>query len=135
MDTILQTVVDTAAIAAEQASPKGVNVWFIIALAELVLIIVLLISRNHGDDSRSELKRKVKNEGDINFGNKMNSMFNADPLYHNLIRACHPDRFAPDETRMALASDISTRITENKHDIEVLKALREEAKSKLNINI
>jgi hypothetical protein len=48
---------------------------------------------------------------------------------------CHPDRFAPDETKMAIANELSSQITKNKHDIKRLEALREEARNKLNINI
>lgn len=135
MDTVQQMVADTTAVLTEQATQNGINVWMIVALAELVIIIGLLISRKKSDDKRAELKRKILAEGDIDIGNTMNSMFNAEPLYKELIRKCHPDRFAPDEAKMAAASELSMRITKNKHDRKALEALRQEAINKLNINI
>lgn len=135
MDTVQQMVADTTAVLTEQATSNGINVWMIVALAELVIIIGLLLSRKKSDDKRAELKRKILAEGDIDIGNTMNSMFNAEPLYKELIRKCHPDRFAPDEEKMTVASELSMRITKNKHDRKILEALRQEAINKLNINI
>lgn len=135
MDTVQQIVADTTAIVAEQGATSDINVWMIVALAELVIIIGLLLSRNKSNDKRTELKRKILAEGDIDIGNTMNSMFNAEPLYKELIRKCHPDRFAPDEEKVAIASELSMLITKNKHDIKILEALRQEAVDKLNINI
>lgn len=135
MDTLQQTLADTSAIVAEQATQNGTNVWMIIAIIELFVILVLLMSHTKRNNNRTELKRKVMAEGDIDLGNTMNSMFNAEPLYKELIKKCHPDRFAPDEEKMAIANELSTRITKNKQDRKCLGALRLEAISKLNINI
>ena len=99
MDTVQQIITDTTAVVAEQGSSSGINVWMIVALAELVIIIALLLSRNKSDGKRAELKSKVMAEGDIDMGNTMNSMFNAEPLYRELIRKCHPDRFSTDEEK------------------------------------
>lgn len=135
MDTLQQIVADTTAIAAEQGASSGINVWMVVVFVELFIIIGLLISRHKSEDKRAELKRKVLAEGDLDMGNTMNSMFNAEPLYKELIRKCHPDRFAPDERKMTIASELSMRITKNKHDRKILEALRQEAVNKLNINI
>ena len=135
MDTLQQTVSDTTAMVAEQAIQSGINLWMIIALAEFAIIIALLIVRNSRDDKKSELKRKVMAEGNVDFQNTVNSMFNAEPLYKELIVKCHPDRFAPDEAKMAIANELSMQITKNKQNIKCLEALRQEAINKLNINI
>ena len=135
MDTLQQTIADTSAIVAEQATQSGINVWMIIALVELVVIFALLIGRKQGDNNKSELKRKVMAEGDLDFGNIVNSAFNAESMYKELIMKCHPDRFAPDEAKMAIANELSMQITKNKQNIKRLEALRQEAKNKLNINI
>ena len=135
MDTLQQTIADTTAIVAEQATQNGINVWLIIALAEFAVIVALLIRRNHGDNRKSNLKRKVLAEGDVDFENTVNSMFNSEPLYRELIVKCHPDRFAPDEAKMAIANELSMQITKNRQNIKRLKALCQEAKTKLNINI
>ncbi len=135
MDTLQQTIADTTAIAAEQAVQNGINVWMIIALAEFVVIITLLIGRKQGDSNKSELKRNVIAEGDLDLRNTMNSIENAGPLYNQLIRACHPDRFAPNEEKMTIANELSMQITKNKQNVKRLEALRQEARIKLNINI
>lgn len=135
MDTLQQTISDTTAIVSEQAIHSGINVWMIIALAEFAIIVALLIVRNSRDDKKSELKRKVMAEGNVDFQNTVNSMFNAEPLYKELIVKCHPDRFAPDEAKMAIANELSMQITKNKQNIKCLEALRQEAINKLNINI
>ena len=135
MDTVQQFLSDTIDVVAEQVSTSGINVWMIVALAELIIIIALFLSRNKINDKQTELKRKVMAEGDIDIGNTMNSMFNAEPLYKELIRKCHPDRFAPDEEKMAIASELSMRITKNKQNRKNLEALRQEAINKLNINL
>ncbi|MBR1851549.1 MAG: hypothetical protein IJ789_09330, partial [Bacteroidales bacterium] len=105
------------------------------ALIEFVVIVALLIGRKQGDSGKSELKRKVMAEGNVDFGNTVNSMFNAEPLYKELIVKCHPDRFAPDEAKMAIANELTMQISKNKQNIKCLEALRQEAKNKLNINI
>ena len=135
MDTLQQVIADTSAIVAEQATQNGINVWLIIALIEFVVIVALLIGRKQGDSGKSELKRKVMAEGNVDFGNTVNSMFNAEPLYKELIVKCHPDRFAPDEAKMAIANELTMQISKNKQNIKCLEALRQEAKNKLNINI
>lgn len=135
MDTLQQTLADTSAIVAEQATQSGINVWMMIALVELVVIFALLVGRKQGDNNKSELKRKVMAEGDLDFGNIVNSAFNAESMYKELIMKCHPDRFAPDEAKMAIANELSMQITKNKQNIKRLEALRQEAKNKLNINI
>ena len=136
MDTIQTTVADTTSAMATQTASHGINLWMIIALVELVIIIVLLLSRcARGGSSRSDIKRKVMAEGEVDFGNIMNSSFNAEKVYKELLIKCHPDRFAPDEAKMAIANDLSTLITKHKHDIKRLNELKMEAKAKLNINI
>lgn len=135
MDTLQQTITDTSAIVAEQATQNEISVWMIIALVEFIVIVALLIGRKQGDSGKSELKRKVMAEGNVDFGNTMNSMFNAELLYKELIVKCHPDRFAPDEAKMAIANELSMQITKNKRNIKCLETLRQEAKNKLNINI
>lgn len=134
MDTIQQTVIDSASATVQNTS-GGINIWMIIAIVELVVIIILLISRNTQSSQKAEFKRKALAEGDVDFANLMNSSFNSEKIYKELIVKCHPDRFAPDEARMAIANELSTQITKNRHDIKRLEALREEAINKLNINL
>ena len=131
MDTIIQTA-DTLALSAQPAA-GGIDVWMIVAIVELLFIIILLLTRVKHDSAKTEAKKRVLNEGDIDLQNIVTSAFNAEPVYKELILMCHPDRFAPDEAKMAIADDLSKRITKSKHDLKTLAALRQEAVEKLNI--
>ncbi|MCR5013777.1 MAG: hypothetical protein K6A28_03270 [Bacteroidales bacterium] len=112
------------------------NWWMLIAILEFALILFLLLfKRAKTDDQKKNIKRKVMAEGDINNDNLINSMFNAEALYKALIRACHPDRFAPDEEKVAIANDITERLGNHRHDMSKLNELKKEAIEKLNINI
>lgn len=135
MDTLTQSIVDNTSHVASPSALCSVNVWMVIAIVELFVIIIIFISRNRRGDKRIEMKKKVLSEGDVDFANLVNSSFNAERLYKDLIIKCHPDRFAPDETKMKVANELSERLAKNKHDIKCLEALRDEAKTKLNINI
>lgn len=128
----LQTMMDSIEQAAQ--STTGVNLWMIIAIVELVIIIVLITLIKSSNNSRSEIKKKVLAEGDIDFSNLVNSSFNAEGLYRDILIKCHPDRFSPDTEKMVIANELSAKITKNKHDIKRLEELKEEAKTKLNIN-
>ena len=129
----LQTMVDSLEHMAQ--STTGVNIWMIVAIVELVIIIVLLLSRKPTNNRQSDIKKKVLAEGDIDFSNLVNSSFNAEGLYKDILVKCHPDRFAPDTEKMAIANELSAKVTKNKHDIKRLNKLKEEAKMKLNINL
>ena len=132
-DTLLK-VMDSISPSAQSAS--SLNYWMIIAIVELVIIILLLVlMRKPSDDKRSTMKNEVMGEGEIDFANILNSSFNAESIYKELLKKCHPDRFAPDEEKMVIATDLTARITKCKHDIKSLNQLREEAKKKLNIII
>ena len=133
MDTVNQ-MVDTLAMSAQQDA-GGINVWMIVAVIELLLIIILLLAHGKKDSAKTEAKKRVLEEGDIDMKNIVTSAFNAEAVYKELIIKCHPDRFAPDETKMEIADNLSKRITKSRHDLKTLDALRQEAKEKLNINI
>ena len=129
----LQAIVDSLEQSAQ--STTSINVWMIVAIVELVIIVVLLTLRKPKDNRLSDIKKQVLAEGEIDFANLVNSSFNAEGLYKELLVKCHPDRFAPNSEMMAIANELSAKITKNKHDIKQLKALKEEARNKLNINI
>ena len=116
-------------------STNEINIWMIVAIVELVIIVALLLSRKPTDSKMSDIKKKVLAEGDIDFSNLVNSSFNAEGIYKELLINCHPDKFAPDANKMAIANELSARVTKNKHDIKRLEELKEEARIKLNINI
>ena len=133
MNDTLQMAADSLMQTSQQCN--SLNWWMIIAVVELVIIVVLLFSKDKADDKKRSIKRQVREEGDINFGNVIASSFGAESLYKELIRKCHPDRFAPDEKKVAIANDISERLGKYKHDLKKLNELKEEAITKLNISI
>ena len=129
----LQAMVDSLEQTAQ--STTSINVWMIVSIVELVIIVMLLMLRKPKDNRLSDIKKQVLEEGEIDFANLVNSSFNAEGLYKELLVKCHPDRFAANSEMMAIANELSAKITKNKHDIKQLKALKEEARNKLNINI
>ena len=131
MNDTLQMAADSLMQTTQQGN--SLNWWMIIAIIELVIIFVLLFSKGKGDDKKQNIKRQVREEGDINFGNVIASSFGAESLYKELIRTCHPDRFAPDDEKVAIANDISERLGKYKHDLKKLNEIKEEAKTKLGI--
>ena len=131
---------DTIQIAADsvmQASQQETYIdwWMVVAIAEFVLIICVLFARRNKASKKRDIKRLVRKEGDINFANVIASSVGAEALYKELIRKCHPDRFAPDANKVAIANDITERLGKYKHDLNKLKELKQEAINKLNINI
>ena len=133
MNDTLQMAADSVVQVSQQGN--SLNCWMIIAIVELVIIFVLLLSKGKADDKKRSIKRQVREEGDINFGNVIASSFGAKALYDELIRKCHPDRFAPDEKKVAIANDITERLGRYKHDLEKLNELKEEAINKLGVSL
>lgn len=133
MKDTIQTAAENMPAAIETAQSAGINWWMIIALAEALVIVALLLFRRDMENARSRARRNVLQEGNIDFANIVNSSFNAEKIYKELIRQCHPDRFAPDAEKVAIAGDISTRLGKCKHDIRQLEALKAEAVERLGI--
>lgn len=120
-------------IEAAQGS-HGFNIWMIIAIIEALVIIMLLL-RKKDDSNYQNIKKKVLAEGDVDFSDILNSSFNANSLYKELLAACHPDKYATDQVKHEIACDISSRLSLNKHSVKALQRIREEAIQKLGINI
>lgn len=119
-----------------EQTTKESNPWMWIAIIGMFIIVILLfVLLKKPKNKNRQIKEGILSEGDIDFGNIMNSAFHAEALYKNLIKVCHPDRFAPDKAKMEIATDISLQIGKNKYDVKALKELAEEAKCKLNIEI
>ncbi len=135
MNTLQQTVIDTVSTLDQIQVSNVINIWKIVSLIELLIIVILLISCNKNVVESRRMKRKILAEGNIDFDEIVNNSFNSEKLYKDLLIKCHPDRFAPNEEKVAIANELSKRITESKHDVKGLKALRLEAINKLNIKI
>lgn len=120
-----------------QVEPKaddGINLWLWIAIIELVIIIFILITKrkNKAVNAKQQFKKEAK-EGEIDFGNIINSSFHVKPLYDELKVKCHPDRFPTDDEKNAIALELFQEISKNRTDYKKLTELKELAKIKLNI--
>ncbi len=117
---------------------KSDNIWIWIGLLAFVIIVLIVLFSKNTKLYKQLAKDKFKQEiqsGDIDFGNIVNSSFNAKPLYDELIRKCHPDRFVQNEDKNKIALSLSQEITKNKNDIKRLIELKEQAIKQLNINL
>ena len=123
---------DSVALGGQVA--QAVNVWFWIAIAEALVILGLISSLlGRKGKERRELKEKLKSSP-VDFGNTINSAFNAKPLYDKLKTRCHPYRFANTPLE-AEANTLFQEIHENRYDYEKLKELEEKAVQRLHIKI
>lgn len=132
MNSMLQIVNDSLTQTVPVSSHS--NWWMVIAIVEFVIIIALLFFKNKADDKKTLLKKRVLNEGEIDFANIIDSSFNAAQLYRTLLIKCHPDNFEPDKEKVAIADDISLRLAQYKKDVKMLNEIKKEAIDKLNIN-
>ena len=114
------------------------SVWKVVAGVELIVVIALVtaifvLRRNKSERERQ--KEKIMGEGDIDFGNVINSSFGAKQLYDVLKGKCHPDKFADDEALNAKATEIFSLLVKNKYDYAVLTELRRRAIEELGVRI
>jgi len=136
-DTLIQdsSKVANQLIGKSLENPHSTNWWMWIAIAEfLIIAFILLKEKLRGKETAQQ---KFKNDAlkqDVDFNNIINSSFNSIALYDELKVKCHPDRFATDAVKNAIAENIFQEITKNKTNAKRLIELKEEAKQKLNIN-
>lgn len=118
----------------ESKADYGINLWFWFAIIEMVIIIFLLFAkrRNKTVNAKQQFKKEAK-EGEIDFGNIINSSFHVKPLYDELKIKCHPDRFPADTEKNVIALEIFQEISKNKTDYKKLMELKDLAEIKLNI--
>lgn len=108
------------------------SIWMWVAIIEGCIILGSLIWNSYKKTTRCQIKSRVLQE-DMDLSNIFNSAFNAEPLYKELIRVCHPDRFAPDEKKMRIADELFQRVTKNRNNIKELQNLRDEINQKLKL--
>lgn len=110
--------------------PYTFNIWLCIAVIEAILIIALLFVIYYRKSAFHKRKYEILAE-QPDFGNLFNSAFNANSLYKELLKKCHPDRFAPDTKKMAIAEELCLRITKNRNNIKALQELSIEVNKRL----
>ena len=110
------------------------GVWFWIAAAEFVILVssaIFLYVRKR--KQTVDIKKKVMQEGNIDFSNTMMSAFHARELYDQLKVRCHPDRYPQDEEKNRLAVELFQQVVQNKNNYKKLLDLKKIAEEKLQI--
>jgi DNA-binding transcriptional regulator GbsR (MarR family) len=114
---------------------EPLSIWFWVALAEFIFIILSLVLRikKRSSDFIGVKKSDLRNTGDnADMKNLVNSIAKSRELYKELSRQCHPDRFVNTDLQ-SIAEDIFQEVSRNKRDYKRLLALKESAIEKLNI--
>lgn len=117
------------------AQPVASHTWIYIILAVVVVLAILVAYQiYHIKHSQNELTRKkVLNEGNINFNATIQSAFHSSEIYDQLKVKCHPDRFVDDPEKMKMADALFQQISKNKNNYKRLLELKAEAEQKLNV--
>ena len=119
---------------------KNVNVtdstWIycVVALVAVIAIVSGVVAYFRSDRYKMKKKLKGKNAS-VDFDNVMRSAFMAKDLYDQLIVKCHPDKFATDPEKMAIATEIFALLVKNKHNYDELCKLKERAVNELNVEL
>ncbi len=134
-DTIKQTKTSVI-VQKDCGTEESISIWFWVSVIELLVILFLLLLRKRKktaiNDKRQQFKKEAMNEK-VDFNNIINSSFQAQEMYNNLKKKCHPDRFPTDSDKNKIALELFQEITKNKTNYKKLLELQEEAKTKLNI--
>lgn len=144
MENTITDTLSNAKVVAETAAQSDAptlfqNLWFWIALAEFILLLVFFLlqfrKRKYVETEAERIKRKVMQEGEIDFGNTLKSAFHAQELYDELKVRCHPDRFPADAEKNRIATEIFQKIVENRSNYKKLMELKERAEQELEIRL
>ena len=134
MTTLLQ--VGKKIVPVEKISTLN-SVLIFIAIIELTIIVYLLYKLktkkpiyNLSDLEIQGITKSKKSE--INMDNLMDNIHSSKPLYKELSRKCHPERFVNDD-RQNLAQEIFKEITKHEKNFEQLEKLKKRAISELNL--
>lgn len=125
MEDSLQILNDTLCANLNNVAPTSTHAhlwWYVIVLLMCLLFIGIIVIRKKTRNYRNT-RAKVMAEGDINWNNTMNSMFQARAIYDELKVKYHPDRFL-DPVQNEIATDLFQQITKNQHNYSKLVELK-----------
>lgn len=105
--------------------------WLWIAIVEAIIILVLLAILHYRSSTAYKQKQEILAETP-DFGNILSSAFHAEQLYRDLIRKCHPDRYAPNQEKMVVANELAGQLSKYKHNLKELKRVEYEIQTRLN---
>jgi hypothetical protein len=111
--------------------------WFWLFLVQCMIILLLthlLVQKKINAELAEFEKERVRGYGKtkVDMDNVVNSINEAEKLYKELSRKCHPDRFIGD-ARQEQAELLFQEISSNKRDYNSLIFLKKEAIKKLDI--
>lgn len=132
MDTTQQVILES--IENSASSISGHSFWMWLSIVELVIIIALIYALK-AKSSKAMAKKKFREESlseDLDLGNVINSSFHATPLYDELKKVCHPDRFLNESDREK-ANEIFQLVNQHRRDFNRLTSLKEQASRELGI--
>ena len=138
MQQILLQIESGSLATLSQSESLLVSTWFWIAIAEFLIIVLLVIKLKKKKPNQTFYdlpKDKIINakSASIDMDNLMDSINGSRNLYKELSKACHPDKFINTE-KQKIAEDIFQDISKDKRNYEKLLAHKERAKNELNIN-
>ena len=138
MQQILLQIESGSLATLSQSESLLVSTWFWIAIAEFLIIVLLVIKlkKKKPNQTFNDLpKDKIINakSASIDMDNLMDSINGSRNLYKELSKACHPDKFINTE-KQKIAEDIFQDISKDKRNYAKLLAHKERAKNELNIN-
>jgi hypothetical protein len=108
------------------------NYWFWISFLELIIIILLIISRRNRSSDLNEDKIKSMKNAKVDMAGLMNSINSSKELYKELSKKCHPDRFVNTD-KQEIADLLFQEITQSKRDFGALEKLKIRAEKELGI--
>jgi hypothetical protein len=112
--------------------------WFWLFLIQCLIILVLthLLVQKKINTGLAEFEREKVNgfgKTKVDMANVVNSINEAEKLYKELSRKCHPDRFIGDP-RHGLAEALFQEISANRRNHAALQKVKQQAHKKLFIN-
>lgn len=145
VDILIKTIImslfsdpDSLEIINETATSGG-NLWKYVSIVQFG-IISYLAYKLYGNKPKTEfknVKRETVKEAaskEFDMDNVINSINKAKPLFKELSKKCHPDKFANSE-KHETALIIYQQITESKRNYSKLFELKELAQEELKIRI
>lgn len=143
VDILINTIImslfsdpDTLEVINETTAPEGI-LWKYVSIVQIGVIAYLAYKlysdkpKTHFNNVKRETVKEAASK-EFDMENVVNSINKAKPLFKELSKKCHPDKFANSE-KHETALMIYQNITDNKRNYGKLLELRELAEEELDI--
>ena len=115
--------------------PEFFNIETTLLLCIFSCLIGVLVGRKTSGLQRNSAKNlgggQRREKQDVDYGNVIDSAFEARPFAKKLKVLCHPDRYAGNESKQKLAEALHQEVEENSHNLKELKLLEVRIKTEL----